>query len=384
MNENKLKILNVNMSLDPVTGGGTAERTVQISRALVKAGHSCTILTTDVGFPEEQALRLKGVAIIDLPCISKRFYLPRFSYMQISKIVSDADIIHLMGHWTFINALVYIIARQQKKPYVVCPAGALPLYGRSKIIKKLYNSIIGGKIIYNANGHIAITTGEIKQFIPYGVDASKIKNIPNGIDVAEFQDTRTEVFRHKYGLGQDPFILLVGRLNQIKGPDLLLKAFCAIKEKLQGYHLVFIGPDGGMLSELKNITTHFNMAERVHFLGYLGGKEKSEAYRAAKLLVIPSRQEAMSIVALEAGAAGTPVLLTDQCGFDQVAQIDGGKVVPATVEGIRQGLLDMLAAPERLKSMGQNLKKYVCEQFTWESAANKYIAVYQGILFGKN
>jgi len=42
-----MNILNVNMSIDPVTGGGTAERTLQISRALNRAGHQCTVLTTD-------------------------------------------------------------------------------------------------------------------------------------------------------------------------------------------------------------------------------------------------------------------------------------------------------------------------------------------------
>ncbi len=60
-------------------------------------------------------------------------------------------------------------------------------------------------------------------------------------------------FRSRYRLGNDPFIMFIGRLNHIKGPDLLLQAFCNVRDKLNGYHLVFAGPDGGMLRELKHI-----------------------------------------------------------------------------------------------------------------------------------
>lgn len=375
-----MKILNVNMSLDPVTGGGTAERTVQICRAIVKAGHECIILTTDIGITKEQKDVLKEINIIYLPCINSRFYLPKFSHKAITKIVSNTDIIHIMGHWTFLNALIYFYARKQKKKYVVCPAGALPIFGRSRIIKKIFNLLIGKRIIQNANGHIAITLDEVKQFITYGIDADDVTIIPNGINTDDFKISRTEVFRDKYGLSNKSFILFVGRLNPIKGPDLLLQAFSNVKEIIKDYHLVFVGPDGGMLSELKEMSAQLNAGDRVHFLGYLGGESKSEAYYAADLLVIPSRQEAMSLVVLEAGAAGTPVLLTDQCGFNEVANIGGGKVVPATVEGLQDGLIGILSIPDNLKHMGEKLKCYVSENYTWEKVMYKYLSLYYRIL----
>ena len=375
-----LKVLNVNMSLDPVTGGGTAERTFQISRSLVKAGIECTVLTTDLGLTQERIKAIGRAKVIVLPCLIRRFYVPKFSYKQIKNIVEGIDVVHLMGHWTFINALVYSIAHRLNKPYVVCPAGALPIYGRSRIIKKIYNYVIGKRIIHNANGYIAIAVNEINQFQAYGVGAGKISIIPNGINTEDFQATDAAGFRKKYGLGNNSFIMFMGRLNSIKGPDLLLRAFCNVKDKLQDFHLVFAGPDGGMLSELQEMVIEFSAIDRVHFLGYLGGADKSQAYHAADLLVIPSRQEAMSIVVLEAGITGTPVLLTDQCGFDEIAKIDSGKVVPASVEGLQNGLLEILRDPAQLKSMGANLKKYVYEHFIWDSVINKYLKLYRQIL----
>ena len=379
-----MKVLNVNTHIDPVTGGGTAERTIQMSKHLVKAGIECTVLTTDLGLTVERTKALDGANVVALPCLFKRFYLPKFSYKQIKNIIEGVDVVHLMGHWTFINALVYFITWRLNKPYVVCPAGSLPIYGRSRIIKKIYNWVVGKRIIQNADGHVAIAINEIDQFQTYGVDAGKISIIPNGINVEDFQTANIADFRKKYDLGNDPFILFMGRFNSIKGPDLLLHAFCNVKEMLQDCHLVFAGPDGGMLAELKKMAVEFGVDDRVHFLGYLGGADKSQAYYAADLLVIPSRQEAMSIVVLEAGVTGTPVLLTDQCGFNDVASISGGQVVSASVDELQKSLIEILRDPAKLKSMGANLKKYTCEHFAWDSVIKKYLDLFRRILGGLN
>ena len=379
-----MNILNVNMSLDPVFGGGTVERTVRISRELSRIGAKVVILTTDINLPKEYAKITGGVKIIALPCLVKRFYFPRFSYSFIKKLVSKSDVIHLMGHWTFINALVYHAAWQLKKPYVVCPAGALPIYGRSKVLKRIYNLVIGKKIIRNASAFIAIAANEEAHFKAYKIGANKISFIPNGIDSDDFKATTKNAFRNKYNLDDYPFILFMGRLNNIKGPDLLLQAFCDLKEVLKEYHLVFAGPDGGMRAELQNTVAHFSLQDRIHFVGYLGEEHKVAAYRETELLIIPSRQEAMSIVVLEAGICGKPVLITDQCGFNDIATINGGIVIPASVKGIKKGLIEILRDTEKLRTMGSNLKKYVENQFTWQITADKYMKLYLEILINKS
>jgi glycosyltransferase involved in cell wall biosynthesis len=372
-----VKVLNVIMSLDRVTGGGTAERTFQMSRSLVRAGEECTILTTNIGVTAELKRELDGVTVVALACLSQRFYLPKFKYREIEHLVKNADVIHLMNHWTFLNALVYFLAQRHKKPYVVCPAGVLLIYGRSRLIKTLYNWIIGNKLIRDAAKHLAITPDEIPQFRSYGVRKDSIVIIPNGIDPQDFQDNNVDDFRSKYCLAGVPFILFMGRLNAAKGPDLLLGAFCNLRGYLTSYHLVFAGPDEGMSTELRAIVEQHNLGDRVHFLGYVGGVDKSRAYYAADLLVIPSRREAMSIVVLEAGIAGTPVLMTDQCGFNELAEAGGGIVVPASVGGLEKGLVDMLSDPDDLRMKGQKHKAFVLKYFLWDSIVHKYIQLYK-------
>jgi glycosyltransferase involved in cell wall biosynthesis len=136
---------------------------------------------------------------------------------------------------------------------------------------------------------------------------------------------------------------------------------------------VFAGPDGGLLSSLRKSAAE---QSHVHFIGPISGTEKSAAYHAAQLLVIPSRQEAMSIVVLEAGISGTPVLLTDQCGFDEVSAIGGGKIVSATVEGIQAGLTEILVDKMSLIEKGGKLKNLVQHNYTWTAVIRKYVNLY--------
>ncbi|MCP3924062.1 MAG: glycosyltransferase family 4 protein [Desulfobacterales bacterium] len=371
------------MSIDPISGGGTAQRTIQMTRYLCKAGIDASILTSDVGMNDELKKELYGIELKVLPCLISRFYIPRFNIKKLKKIIEDVDIVHMMNHWTVINSIIYILCKKMGKPYVVCPAGALPIFGRSKILKYIYNRMIGITIIKNASRHIAITAEEKVSFKDYGVDPKIVEVIPNGINSKELEDENDIKFRKIYSLNNNPFILFMGRLNLIKGPDLLLKAFAANRSKFPNFKLVFGGPDGGMLSNLKDFVCENKLKDSVHFIGYLGGKYKSWAYHSADLLVVPSRQEAMSIVAIEAGITGTPVLMTDVCGFDQVKEIGGGFIVKPTIESIKIGL-EVLNDSENLKVMGERLKKFVIDNYTWDLVIKKYIKIFKDILEQKN
>ncbi len=375
-----MNILNVNATLDPERGGGTAERTLQISRALTRAGHRCTILTTTAGLSTaylEQCGKW-GLDVVALPSLWERFYLPKPSHDLIMRLVSDADVANLMNHWTIINALVYKAVAKLGKPYTSCPAGALPVFGRSSALKKIYNHLIGRKMVLNANRCVAVAPNEIDHFKSYGVPEDKVSVIPNGVNPGDYPESDGKSFRARYGLGDAPIILFLGRLNIIKGPDMLLEAFCRCSQekRFKKYHLIFAGPDEGMLDQLRRRVELSFLQNRVHFTGHISGSEKSDACRAADFLVIPSRQEAMSIVVLEAGITGTPVLITDQCGFGEIAAIDGGIVVPASIEGLQKGLLSMSTDPQLLKTMGQNLRKFTHKNFLWDHAAERYLELF--------
>jgi glycosyltransferase involved in cell wall biosynthesis len=319
------------------------------------------------------------VKVVVLRLVSERFFVPRVSWRRLRELVGSADIVHLMGHWTVLNALVYWASRAQGKPYVVCPAGALAIYGRSRALKRFYNAIVGKRIIRDARACIAITPDEFVHFEAYGVERSRVVVIPNGISAEDFERADAQAFRAKFGLGVHPFVLFMGRLDHIKGPDLLLRAFCRVHARFPDVHLVFAGPDSGMRDGLVETVRNHDLAARVHFTGSVAPQDKSSAYRAAMLLAIPSRHEAMSIVVLEGGISGIPVLLTDRCGFD-VIDGRGAKVVEATEEALAQGLAELLAAPEQLPAMGATLRAVTRETYQWQSVIRGYISLYNTLL----
>lgn len=375
-----MRVLNIDITVDPISGGGCAERTFQMSRALVRNGVACDLLILDIGLTRERLRLLEGVNVHIQPCLIERFYVPRLSVGRVQGLVERSDIVHLMGHWEFPDALLYPIIRHYGKPYVNCPAGSLKVQGRSRFIKAWYNRIIGNRIVQNANRLIAISPNEFSQFEQYGVKHEDIVLVPNGINPEEYLLADNALFRERYSLGNNPFFLFIGRLNPIKGPDLLLKAFIKIAGRFPDHQLVFAGPDEGIGEDLRKMAAEAGVQKRVHFTGFLAQQEKSMALNAAEFLVIPSRSEAMSIVVLEAGAASTPVLATDQCGLNDIASIGGGKIVPVSVEGLEGGLIEMLTAGDSVKKMGRKLYKFVLADYTWQAMAERMLAVYREIL----
>ena len=380
-----MKILNINAILDPINGGGTAERTIQMSRYLsYEKEIEVSILTLNLGLTTNVLKSLQGMNLVTIPCINKRFYLPLVFDSRIAESIRKADVVHLMGHWTIINLISYYWIRKYKKPYVVCPAGALPIFGRSKLLKKIYNFFGGSAYIKNANMSVAISNDEFDYFYEYGVEPKKIILLPNGIEPKSYRYKDDKHIRDKYIIGEAPFLLFVGRLNFIKGPDLLLKAFAIISKDYPNYLLIFAGKDDGMEDELKESVEKHNIRSRVKFIGFVQDQLKSELYHAADLLVIPSRLEAMSIVVLESAITGTPVLMTNTCGLNEMSGEHGGLSVNPDSLSIAEGLSTLLVKHSELALRGKKLKHYVEKKFYWSSIIKDYVQMYENIILTSN
>ena len=371
----------INNIIDPVTGGGSVNRTIQVAEAIVKYYRTeCVILSTDKGLDKNIELQKDTLKIELLPCLNERFSIPYFSWRRINDLVSEADIIHLMSHWTLINAVICLFAKFQKKPYTFCAAGTLHNFGRYTLIKRIYNFIVGKWIIKNASRCIAITELEGKDFSEFGVAEKMINIIPNGVDGDEFFPNydASNIFRKRFSLKDISYILYMGRLHIIKGPDLLLKAYLKLLGDFPELHLVFAGPDAGFGNQLIEDVQKYSIENKVHFLGYIRGDDKVGAYTGAKLLAVPSRREAMSIVALEAGACGTPVILTTVCGFDEVKNV-GCKVVQPLPDELYSGMHSMFSSSNALEAVGKNLRSLILQKYTWKKTAEKYLSIADSI-----
>lgn len=377
-----MRMLLVNHLLDPTIGGGTAERTYQLARFMTSQSVECTILALDIGLGPGRREAFGFAHLKTVPCLNRRYFLPWISMRRLRALVEACDIVLLSGHWTILNYLVARACQQVRRPYLFAPAGALLPFGRSLGLKRIYDVIFGRAIVRNAACWIAVTTAERADFAPYGIDGHDVVVIPNGIDPdayrVRFDDA--QAFRLATALGDTPYVLFLGRLNPIKGPDLLIEAFPMVTSNHPNIHLVMAGPDDGMLAGLKKAAEMSGLQDRIHFPGFLGGAVKAAALRGASLLVIPSRREAMSIVVLEGGICGCPVVFTDTCGLEALAQRRAGSMTAVSAVELAEAIDLLLTDSEFRRSQAERLQRIVSEEYTWNAQAHRLIAYAQQVL----
>lgn len=379
-----MRVLNTLSFMEPIAGGGIMERVCQLSRYIIKKNHSCAVLTTSRGWDEEFMARIEGLEAVKMPCILKRFMVPIGTTRWFSSNIQRFDILHLAGNWSPINVRAYKAAKKYNTPYVFSAMGWLAIDGRSKLFKHIFRILWTRPMLRDAHAVVAISPREINDYIQFGVPRKKIYFIPNGIVTDELHCKDDNAFRKRYGMDNRKIILFIGRLNPIKGADLLIEAFSSITKDYDDYQLLVFGNDyGGFQAKLEKMVNALNLQHCVKILPPIYGVEKSWAYHAAELFVIPSRSDTMTIVALEAAACGCPVLLTENCDFPAISEYGGGLSMPCSVESIANGLRSILANSITLKQMGRKAREFVLANYHWDKISDDFIEMFQNILNSK-
>lgn len=369
-----MNILLVNISLDAKLGGGTAERTRHLAVNLAKAGCRCEAVAM-TGNSWQREFDAQGVKSYITGRIGHRFPLPLVNPWRAWRSVRAADVVHIMGYWNLLSVAYGFLAIISRRPYILCPAGEFASVASPRPIMKVFHKVVGQWLIKWASGYIAITDleqGLIAQVAK--VTPRSVPVVPNAVSEPLSDESALSIVVPK-----EPFILFMGRLAPVKGPDFLVQAYIDTPSA-HPYPLVIAGPDFGMLEQLQAQVDAAGLTQRVSFIGFLDEAQRTQAYRRAMMLVIPSRSEAMSLVALEAGVLGVPVLLTDTCGFDEIESIGGGKVVAASTEGIAQGLRAMLSEPQELQHKGERLRSFVLEHFTWSATVRSLLRRFERLI----
>ncbi len=197
--------------------------------------------------------------------------------------------------------------------------------------------------------------------------------IPNGVDVGEFEKVKTE--KSSY-----PSILFVGRLDAVKGVDILLRAFKSLIASGDRESRLRIVGYGFEENNLKQLAQSLGITEQVDFLGKVTGSDLMALYKSSWVFVLPSWSEGHPLTLLEAWAACLPVVATD---VGDVARyvIDGknGRLVSAgDVSRLAQAIAQVLNDPQRSR-MGDRGFQLVRGKYTWERAAASTVAIFGNI-----
>jgi len=209
----------------------------------------------------------------------------------------------------------------------------------------------------------------------------KFVTIHSGIDLAHFRSVQVDpaVKRKELGLPPDGAIVgTVGRLVPIKGLEWLLKAAPQVLAQFPQACFVIIG-DGPLLGELRQMTSKLGIALRVVFLG--AREDVPECLAALDLFVLPSLNEGMGRVLLEAMAVGCPVVATRVGGIpDIVADGTTGLLVPPRDDrGLAEAILTLLRDRSRRAAYCEAARRYVDGRFDIETMVHNIERLYDEV-----
>lgn len=174
---------------------------------------------------------------------------------------------------------------------------------------------------------LANTTVEAEQLVRlYGADPTRIEEVPLGVDHAFFSPGSQAGARAALKLDDRPMLLFVGRLQSLKGADLAIEALAASRHR-HATLLLCGGPSGvhgdDYVDELRALARRLGVADRLRWVTPKPHHLLSTYYRAADVVLVPSRSESFGLVALEASACGVPVIAADVGGLATI--IDHGR-----------------------------------------------------------
>ena len=375
------KILLVSNYYSSHISAGTSKRTSELKKGLSKLGWKCKVLTI-----KRKSLPLSkepdNSDITTIKTFSEKYPIPFIKNLKILDLIKSNDVVHIIDHWSVLNLTCVILCLLSKTPYIYSPCGALKPEGRNILIKKIYNFFFLSLISSNASYFFAITKKELKEIKAITKSNVQIILLPNGI----WKESKKKVIKkshQNYSRLNFPskYILFVGRLSIIKGPDILLEAF--IKSKIKNeYYLIFAGPDDNMRVKMEQYIKNSPNNKKVLFLGSVPSTKRDFLMKNAIITVIPSRKEAMSMVALETSVVGTPFLASEFCGLDDFEKNSSGYICNGDPISISNKLDTLLEDLDSIKEVGKNAQNYVLSKYSWESIIEK-MNLYLNILIDK-
>lgn len=202
----------------------------------------------------------------------------------------------------------------------------------------------------------------------YGIKPDKVSVVHNGINVDSVSSSRPDF------MGDVPVVLFVGRLTIQKGPEYFIRLAEHVL-RIRPETIFVVAGDGDMYQKMIEYSAFRELTGSVLFTGFMRDVNKLQLYRRADVFVMPSVSEPFGIVALEAAAMGTPVIISKTSGVAEV--LPSAKQVDFWDTDLTAELiLEIVRDHHKKEQLGERLKREASE-VTWSQAATKLLQIYQ-------
>jgi glycosyltransferase involved in cell wall biosynthesis len=355
--------------------GGAEQQALQLAEQLIQRGVQVFVLTRKFkGLPAHETVRGVPVyrAIRTLPW-GKWFALTYlFSVLWfLLKKRRSYDIIHCHLLQGF-HAPAAILMKALFKKKVIIKVGATGLLSDFIMIKKV---LLGDWLLRRTLGAdrvITVCSPSSAEALAAGFSPVQVAHIPNGVDTACFKPGPDTGKRGNT-------ITFIGRLDYLKGVDVLLQALRKLIDSRIPVHLDILG-DGPERNKLEMMSQQLGINDAVTFHGAVHGVEPY--LQQATMLVLPSLSEGMPNVVLEAMACGLPVIATRVGGIvDIIADGENGLLVDAQRPDQLYDAMKKLFTDRQLADrLGRQALKTIEQQFSIDTIVNRYSALYQALM----
>jgi len=250
------------------------------------------------------------------------------------------------------------------------------------------------QVLEFADRIVAPTQAEMAQLQwLYKADVKKIVIIPLGVDTSHFYPIPDDEAKEFIGVPPcDRMLLFVGRIEPLKGIDILIQAIARLRDQDGKVCLVVIGgePDAGSklksveMARLLKLRDEAGLTDLITFLGKRSQDSLPYYYSAAEAVVVPSQYESFGMVALEAMACGTPVVASEVGGLAFLVQ-DGvtGFTVPVDDPlALADRLSTLLNDPALRNRLGMNASE-IAKGYAWENIVVQIANLYQNVVASK-
>ena len=361
--------------------GGVSAHVSELAAALQRRGHEVHVFTRP-GYGTGGVSQIDGVWHHFCPHALNRNFVDEvqemcrsfaWHFFQTEDHIGHFDVIH--GHdWMTANAVSCI--KEGRCDHRAVLTMHSTEYGRSG--NHFWNGISALIRDHECHGtycadRVIAVSGALKHELMwmYNLPDWKCWMIYNGVPVQKFNGfINPAAIKARLGMGpMDPTVLYSGRLCLQKGPDLLLEAVPGLLRYYPSAKFIFAG-DGHMLGDLIRRARQLGVAHATRFLGFHNSPALIALYKACDTVCMPSRNEPFGIAALEAWAAGKPVVATQNGGPNEFIwhNVTGLKTY-ATPESIGWGLGTLFTNFEWARWMGRNGRRAAETAFTWDKIA---------------
>lgn len=389
------RVLLVSWEYPPVVYGGLGRHVHALADALAAAGHDVVVLSQ--AGARATAIDTAGPQVVRaaLPDDFPDVYTDTEAFVRglqprLVAAASEAldgwspEVVH--GHdWVVAEAATVLADRRGCPLVMTMHATEAGLYEGNVVSEfSRWRHRVERDLVRRAEATIVCSTVMRSELVErLGADDDRLTVVGNGVHAQRWitAPRQRAAARQSLGISSAPVLVLVGRLEHEKGAQDAIEAVARLSDRRPPPHLLLVG-DGSRADDLQRQAADRGLGTQVHLLGRRGDADVAAVLGAADVALVPSRYEPFGLVALEAMAAGTPLVVSATGGLLDVVEDDvsGLVVPPADPVALARAVARLLDDGDLRQRLSKTASARVSAHFGWDAVAAATGAVYDAVL----